>query len=105
MTSWNSTVPGEDKDAETITKDDAAWVLANSFLILTMQTGFGMLECGSVSPKNTANIMVAALSNSYFSFFSVRIYFQVKNVVDVSLGGLSYWMFGYSQLLSMFLIF
>ena len=32
---------------ETISKDDAAWVLANAFLILTMQTGFGMLEAGS----------------------------------------------------------
>ena len=78
-------------------QDDAAWILSNglraisyapvipkpttdpiftAFLILTMQTGFGMLEAGTVSSKNIANIMI-------------------KNVVDVSIGGLAYWSFGY----------
>ena len=38
--------------------------------------GFGMLESGCVSLKNEVNIMM-------------------KNVVDVVLGGLSYWAFGY----------
>uniref|UniRef100_A0A914V2I2 Ammonium transporter AmtB-like domain-containing protein n=1 Tax=Plectus sambesii TaxID=2011161 RepID=A0A914V2I2_9BILA len=60
-----------------VTEDDAGWILSNTFLILTMQTGFGMLEAGSVSYKNIANIMV-------------------KNCVDVTLGGLVYWVAGYA---------
>ncbi len=47
-------------DYETISRDDAVWALANSFMILTMQTGFGLLECGCVSTKNVSNIMVKA---------------------------------------------
>jgi ammonia channel protein AmtB len=54
-----------------VTEDDAGWILSNTFLILTMQTGFGMLEAGSVSFKNIANIMV-------------------KNCVDVTLGTVSF---------------
>ncbi|CAH1778550.1 unnamed protein product [Owenia fusiformis] len=60
-----------------VTWDDATWILTNSFIIFTMQTGFGMLEAGAVSLKNEVNIMV-------------------KNAVDVIYGGLSYWTFGYA---------
>ena len=42
-----------------------------------LMKGFGMLESGIVSIKNEVNIMM-------------------KNVVDVVLGGLTYWAFGYS---------
>ncbi|XP_059079544.1 putative ammonium transporter 3 [Tigriopus californicus] len=56
--------------------DDATWILCSSFIIFTMQTGFGMLESGCVSLKNEVNIMM-------------------KNVVDVVLGGITYWAFGY----------
>ncbi|XP_077988594.1 putative ammonium transporter 2 [Glandiceps talaboti] len=56
--------------------DDATWILTSAFIIFTMQSGFGLLESGSVSRKNEVNIMV-------------------KNAVDVIFGGLSYWMFGY----------
>ncbi|XP_071794693.1 putative ammonium transporter 2 [Asterias amurensis] len=56
--------------------DDATWVLTSAFIIFTMQSGFGLLESGSVSQKNEVNIMV-------------------KNAVDVLFGGISYWMFGY----------
>ena len=45
-------------------------------VISGMQTGFGMLESGCVSLKNEVNIMM-------------------KNVVDVVLGGITYWAFGY----------
>ena len=47
-----------------------------SCIIFNMQTGFGMLESGCVSLKNEVNIMM-------------------KNMVDVVLGGLTYWAFGY----------
>ncbi|CAG9861389.1 unnamed protein product [Phyllotreta striolata] len=57
--------------------EDANWVITSSFMIFTMQTGFGMLESGCVSIKNEVNIMM-------------------KNVVDIVLGGLTYWMFGYA---------
>ena len=43
---------------------------------LDLLPGFGLLESGCVSLKNEVNIMV-------------------KNAVDVILGGLSYWVFGY----------
>ena len=56
--------------------DDATWILTSAFIIFTMQSGFSLLESGSVSHKNEVNIMV-------------------KNAVDVLFGGLSYWLFGY----------
>ncbi|KDR12066.1 Putative ammonium transporter 3, partial [Zootermopsis nevadensis] len=56
---------------------DTNWVITSSFIIFTMQTGFGMLESGCVSIKNEVNIMM-------------------KNVADVVLGGLTYWMFGFA---------
>ncbi|CAL1260813.1 unnamed protein product [Larinioides sclopetarius] len=52
-----------------VNADDATWILTASFVIFTMQTG-------AVSKKNEVNILM-------------------KNAVDVILGGLSYWMFGY----------
>ncbi|XP_014217379.2 putative ammonium transporter 3, partial [Copidosoma floridanum] len=59
-----------------LTKEDSCWIVSNAFIILTMQTGFGMLESGCVSLKNEVNIMM-------------------KNVVDIVLGGLTYWIFGF----------
>ncbi|KAF5290991.1 hypothetical protein FQA39_LY14522 [Lamprigera yunnana] len=60
-----------------INREDITWVMTSSFMIFTMQTGFGMLESGCVSVKNEVNIMM-------------------KNVVDIVLGGLTYWIFGYA---------
>ncbi|XP_059612678.1 putative ammonium transporter 3 [Phlebotomus argentipes] len=58
--------------------EDTNWVLTSSFIIFTMQTGFGMLESGCVSVKNEVNIMM-------------------KNVIDIVLGGFTYWLFGYGM--------
>ena len=38
--------------------DDATWVLTSSFVILTMQSGFGLLEMGSSAPGFEVNIMM-----------------------------------------------
>lgn len=46
--------------------------------ILFINTGFGMLESGCVSVKNEVNIMM-------------------KNIVDIVLGGFTYWLFGYGM--------
>jgi len=56
--------------------DDATWILTSSFVILTMQSGFGLLEMGSSVPGSAVNIML-------------------KNVFDVVFGALSYYMLGY----------
>ncbi|XP_011506354.1 PREDICTED: putative ammonium transporter 3 [Ceratosolen solmsi marchali] len=59
-----------------LSQEDSSWIVSNAFIIFTMQTGFGMLESGCVSLKNEVNIMM-------------------KNVVDIVLGGLTYWLFGF----------
>ncbi|XP_044746207.1 putative ammonium transporter 2 [Coccinella septempunctata] len=61
-----------------ISLEDTNWIITSAFMIFTMQTGFGMLESGCVSIKNEVNIMM-------------------KNVVDIVLGGLTYWFFGFSM--------
>ena len=56
--------------------DDATWILTSSFVIFTMQSGFGLLEAGSCSPGFEVNIMM-------------------KNIVDVVFTALSYYLVGY----------
>lgn len=56
--------------------DDATWVLTSSFVILTMQSGFGMLEMGSSSKGHEVNIVL-------------------KNIFDVVCGALAYYCVGY----------
>ena len=57
--------------------DNATWVLTSSFIIITMQSGFGLLESGLVSNKNQIHIMV-------------------KNMSDILFGGFTFWIFGYA---------
>ena len=56
--------------------DDATWIITSSFVIFTMQTGFGMLEMGCCQHGFAINILL-------------------KNVVDVVFGAISYFVFGY----------
>lgn len=56
--------------------DDATWILTASFVILTMQSGFGLLEIGNIMPGNEVNVML-------------------KNVVDVLFGALAFYFLGY----------
>lgn len=55
---------------------DAAFVIICTFIVFTMQSGFGLLESGMVSRKSEANVMV-------------------KNMMDVTIGGIAYWFVGY----------
>ena len=75
---WNDTTPIEVDELEGWYHDDALWMVTCSCIIFNMQTGFGMLESGCVSLKNEVNIMM-------------------KNMVDVVLGGMTYWAFGYGM--------
>ena len=75
---WNDTTVPETPELEGWYHDDALWMVTCSMIIFNMQTGFGMLESGCVSLKNEVNIMM-------------------KNVVDVVLGGMTYWAFGYAM--------
>ena len=72
----NQTI-GIKESIDEVNSDDATWILTSAFIIFTMQSGFGLLESGLVSQKNEANIMV-------------------KNAVDVIIGGLAYWIFGFA---------
>ncbi|XP_067132638.1 putative ammonium transporter 3 [Centruroides vittatus] len=69
-------IDGNVEEKQEVSWEDATWIMTSSFIIFTMQSGFGLLESGCVTKKNEVNIMV-------------------KNAVDVIFGGLSYWMFGY----------
>lgn len=57
-------------------KDDATWILTSSFVILTMQSGFGLLEIGSSTAGNEVNTML-------------------KNVADILFGSLAWYLIGY----------
>lgn len=53
------------------------WLLLATVLVMFMQPGFAMLEAGFTRGKNAANILM-------------------KNLMDFSVGALSYWLIGYS---------
>ncbi len=53
------------------------WLLVATFLVMFMQPGFALVEAGFTRSKNTANILM-------------------KNLMDFSLGAITYWLVGYS---------
>ncbi len=55
---------------------DTIWVLIGAFLVFSMQPGFAMVETGFTRAKNAANIVM-------------------KNVMDMSLGSLVFWILGF----------
>ena len=71
-----SLVDEHDLDTVLMQADDATWILSSAFMILTMQSGFTMLEKGYLPPKHTINTML-------------------KNVVDVTVGGAMFWCLGF----------
>ncbi len=56
---------------------DIFWLIFGSVLVFMMQVGFTFLEVGSVSSKNTKSILL-------------------KNVCDMTVSALCYWMVGYA---------
>ncbi|MBP2146180.1 Amt family ammonium transporter [Methanofollis sp. W23] len=56
---------------------DFIWVLICGFMVMFMQAGFTMVETGFTRAKNAANIMM-------------------KNLMDFSVGALSYWAVGFA---------
>lgn len=56
---------------------DIAWLLLCAFLVFLMQAGFLCLESGLVRAKNSINV-------------------AVKNLMDLCLSALVYWLFGYA---------
>jgi len=61
---------------DTLYADDTTWILTSAFIILTMQSGFAMLEIGVSSPGNEVNVMM-------------------KNVCDLLFGTIAFFFFGY----------
>ena len=55
---------------------DVHWLIYCSTLVMLMQAGFAMLECGSVRNKNTRNILF-------------------KNILDACVGALLWWSIGH----------
>ena len=55
---------------------DTMWLMIGAILVFFMQTGFAMLEVGSVHIKNTKNILI-------------------KNLGDASIGAMCWWLLGY----------
>ena len=56
---------------------DLLWTLLGGVLIFFMQTGFALLESGSVRSKNYQNVLV-------------------KNIMDICVSGVVWWAFGYA---------
>ena len=72
----NGSVEGE-KVSEAKYMADTLWVLVAAFLVFFMQAGFAMVEAGFTRAKNAVNILM-------------------KNLMDFSIGSLSYWAIGFA---------
>lgn len=66
-----------DAVGELATSLDTVWVLLAACLVMFMQPGFAMVEAGFTRSKNTINILM-------------------KNMMDFSIGSLSFWFIGFS---------
>ena len=56
---------------------NAVWVLSSAAMIFFMQTGYCLLECGSVRQKNSQSILI-------------------KCLFDACVGAIGFWLIGYS---------
>jgi Amt family ammonium transporter len=55
---------------------DTVWISLATYLVFFMQSGFALLELGSVREKNAQNILL-------------------KNMLDITMGSVSFWLIGY----------
>ena len=62
---------------DVVTAVDSVWLLLAAALVMLMQAGFALVEAGFTRAKNAGNIIM-------------------KNVMDFSVGGLTYWAFGFA---------
>jgi Amt family ammonium transporter len=63
--------------AEVATAIDSVWLVVAGMLVMFMQAGFALVEAGFTRAKNAGNIIM-------------------KNVMDFSLGSITYWAFGFA---------
>ena len=63
--------------AEVATAVNDVWIVVAAILVMFMQAGFALVEAGFTRAKNAGNIIM-------------------KNVMDFSLGSLTYWAFGFA---------
>ena len=64
-------------DLQSLTDDlDTFWLMFGAILVFFMQCGFAMLEVGTVSEKNTKNILI-------------------KNIGDAAIGAICWWLLGF----------
>ncbi len=80
-TGWSGDATG----ATTLSKNphapvNFAWTLLCGFLVMFMQAGFALVECGFTRAKNTANV-------------------AMKNLIDYVIGSLAFWAFGFALMM------
>ncbi len=62
---------------EVTTAVNEIWLVVAAILVMIMQAGFALVEAGFTQAKNAGNIIM-------------------KNVMDFSVGSLTYWAFGFA---------
>ena len=67
----------EEKLSALLSNSNDYFLVVMGIIIIFMQAGFGFLEAGSIRAKNTTNILI-------------------KNYADLCMGGISFWILGYS---------
>eukprot|EP00397_Hematodinium_sp_SG-2012_P016886 GEMP01017242.1.p1 GENE.GEMP01017242.1~~GEMP01017242.1.p1 ORF type:complete len:694 (+),score=144.47 GEMP01017242.1:252-2333(+) len=73
----NKTPGGIQSDILNVSGMDSAWLLTTGAMVMFMQAGFAMLECGTVRAKNAQHVLL-------------------KNVLDVCVGTIAWWLVGFS---------